>query len=134
MTKIKEKVAVENEILKIEDAVYETITRNYSRREGIEMFTLTETRLVDSRSSFTRKRAEKYIALYDVEIQLLEEMVPLEYVTKDFLQMRRRVIATQLYGLVKRLNDEMETVGEYEKALNEDTIIDINLRVGDFRK
>lgn len=116
-----------------EEIVYETITRNYSRREGIEMFTLTETRLVDKKSSFTRKRAEKYIALYDVEIQLLEEMVPLGYVTREFLQMRRKVIATQLFGLEKRLNDEMENLSEYERALNEDTVIDINLRVNDLR-
>lgn len=124
------------EVLKVGEsqAVYETITRNYSRREGVEMFTLTETRLVDVKSTYTRKRAEKYLALYDVEIQLLEELVPLEYVTREFLQMRRRGIATQLLGLEKRLIEEMEHLDEYRKSLNEETIADIEVRIGDLRK
>ena len=60
------------------------ITRNYSRREGTEMFSLTINREIDGNSTFLRQRAESYLALYDVEIQVLEEMVPLNYVTPVF--------------------------------------------------
>lgn len=109
------------------------ITRNYSRREGTEMFSLTINREIDGNSTFLRQRAESYLALYDVEIQVLEEMVPLNYVTPVFFTKRRRGIAEQLLGLRKKLIDEIGsgTITSSQIVLNEETLNSMMTRLGD---
>lgn len=97
------------------DQNYKLITRNYSRKEGSEMFSLTITREIEVESTFFRQRAECYIAFYDVQIQLLEEMLMLGYVERDFVLQRKKGIASQLKLLMNEVEKEIES-GNLTKA------------------
>jgi hypothetical protein len=114
------------------DKKLKLITRNYSRKEGSEMFSLTMTREIEADSTFYRQRAENYIALYDVQIQLLEEMAVIGYVEKDFLIQRKKGIANQLNSLMKFLEKEIESgnLSLEQVYMNESTIDEIYIRLG----
>lgn len=109
---------------------YEVITRNYSRKEGYEMFSLTTSRQLEVESSFYRRRAEMYLALYDVEIQVLEEMLSLGYATKEFLSQRKNVLIRQLKALKTKMIEENESgkLTDFQIHLNELTFVEIELR------
>lgn len=109
---------------------YEVITRNYSRKEGYEMFSLTTSRQIEVESSFYRRRAEMYLALYDVEIQVIEEMLALGYATKEFLAQRKSILVRQLNALKTKMLEENESgkLTDFQVHLNELTFADIDLR------
>lgn len=110
------------------------LNRNYSRREGTEMFSLTETREIERESTYTRKRAENYILEYDVQMQVLEEMALYGYVTHEFILERQKMFAKQLGALVTKLEAEIES-GELtseQVLLNDKTIEEIYARVGKY--
>lgn len=101
-----------------------TLSRNYSRKEGGEMFSLTMSREIEKESTHNRQRIESYLLFYDVEIQILEEIFAFEYVTRDFLVGRQKAIANTVGALLNRVYTEMEsgTLTAFQIGLNEETI------------
>lgn len=103
---------------------YMSLTQNYSRKEGGEMFSLTMSREIEVESTHTRQRIESYVLFYDVEIQILEEILAFEYVTVDFLKGRQKAIANNVNALLNKLYVEMESgkLTALQIGLNEETI------------
>lgn len=100
------------------------LSRNYSRKEGGEMFSLTMGRELEIESTHNRQRIESYLLFYDVEIQILEEILAFDYVTVDFLKGRQKLIANTVNALLNKLYIEMAS-GEltaFQIGLNEETI------------
>lgn len=109
---------------------FEVITRNFSSKYGGEMFSLTLTRRVDVDSTFYRKRAEMYIALYDVQVQLLEELVVCGFEEKMVLDNRKTNIRKQFNALRKKMEEEINSgeLTEHQIQLINETFIDIDIR------
>lgn len=113
---------------------FNTITRNYSRKEGPEMFSLTLSRQIEVESTFERVRTENLIALFDVEMQTLMEMMNIEFVTKVFYEGRMKVFVKMFKGFVKLLESEMESgkLTRHQVYLNDATVDEVYARVGKY--
>lgn len=113
---------------------FNTITRNYSRKEGPEMFSLTLSRQVEVESTFQRQRVENLIVLFDVEMQILMEMMNIEFITKDFYDSRMKVFVKMFKGFVTLLEREMESgkLTRFQVSLNDVTLDEVYARVGQY--
>ena len=126
-------VKKEEESVRMEQR-FNTITRNYSRKEGPEMFSLTLSRQVEVESTFQRQRVENLIVLFDVEMQILIEMMNIGFVTKDFYDGRMTVFMKMFKGFVGLLEKEMESgkLTRHQVFLNDVTIDEVYARVGQY--
>ena len=126
-------VKKEEESVRMEQR-FNTITRNYSRKEGPEMFSLTLSRQVEVESTFQRQRVENLIVLFDVEMQILIEMMNIGFVTKDFYGGRMTVFVKMFKGFVGLLEKEMESgkLTRHQVFLNDVTIDEVYARVGQY--
>lgn len=126
-------VKKEEESVRMEQR-FNTITRNYSRKEGPEMFSLTLSRQVEVESTFQRQRVENLIVLFDVEMQILMEMMNIEFITKDFYDSRMKVFVKMFKGFVTLLEREMESgkLTRFQVSLNDVTLDEVYARVGQY--
>ena len=127
------KMEKEEESVRMEQR-FNTITRNYSRKEGPEMFSLTLSRQVEVESTFQRQRVENLIVLFDVEMQILMEMMNIEFITKDFYDSRMKVFVKMFKGFVTLLEREMESgkLTRFQVSLNDVTLDEVYARVGQY--
>ena len=130
---VQQNVKKEEESVRMEQR-FNTITRNYSRKEGPEMFSLTLSRQVEVESTFQRQRVENLIVLFDVEMQILMEMMNIEFITKDFYDSRMKVFVKMFKGFVTLLEREMESgkLTRFQVSLNDVTLDEVYARVGQY--
>lgn len=130
---VQQKCEKEEESVRMEQR-FNTITRNYSRKEGPEMFSLTLSRQVEVESTFQRQRVENLIVLFDVEMQILMEMMNIEFITKDFYDSRMKVFVKMFKGFVTLLEREMESgkLTRFQVSLNDVTLDEVYARVGQY--
>lgn len=130
---VQQNVKKEEESVRMEQR-FNTITRNYSRKEGPEMFSLTLSRQVEVESTFQRQRVENLIVLFDVEMQILMEMMNIEFITKDFYDSRMKVFVKMFKGFVTLLEREMESgkLTRFQVSLNDVTLDEVYARVGHY--
>lgn len=130
---VQQNVKKEGESVRMEQR-FNTITRNYSRKEGPEMFSLTLSRQVEVESTFQRQRVENLIVLFDVEMQILMEMMNIEFITKDFYDSRMKVFVKMFKGFVTLLEREMESgkLTRFQVSLNDVTLDEVYARVGQY--
>lgn len=110
---------------------YVELTRNYNRRESNEMYSLTMSRLVDLESSFYRMRLENYLLLYDVKIQVLEEMYLEEFIVREYLVKQKIKLAKQMRLLLEMMDKEFADLPKSQQFLHMETLEDVYVRVGD---
>lgn len=130
---VQQNVKKEEESVRMEQR-FNTITRNYSRKEGPEMFSLTLSRQVEVESTFQRQRVENLIVLFDVEMQILMEMMNIEFITKDFYDSRMKVFVKMFKGFVTLLEREMESgkLTRFQVSLSDVTLDEVYARVGQY--